>query len=363
MYYTSCINRLFRNVRTGIEPLLCFILPLSTWFFLSTAPHAWDSALMWTLPVWLCIVADYFSPSDCRMPKTTGMEWLLDARLYLLFSLQILNIALLLDAASSLAWRTLPDFATGSANIVAMRILAGTTSCCSGFAVAHELLHRRAKHLRWMGRILLWSVCYDHFALEHAHGHHRMVGTRADPATARLGESFADFFKRSVLGQWSGAWRMENQRLQHRKGIALLLRHRVLQGVMAELAILMLITLNYGMVALIVFLYQAVVAVRMLEAVNYLHHWGLSRRDTQYSIAWTTDSWFTLHSFIGLSRHADHHAHSAKPCYQLRHSMQGPRLPHGYFVMIMLLRLSNEHYLRLAERELTGLSPHAAFHV
>jgi len=194
--------------------------------------------------------------------------------------------------------------------------------------------------------------------LEHAHGHHRMVGTRADPATARLGESFADFFKRSVSGQWSNAWRMENQRLQHRKGIALLLRHRVLQGVMAELAILMLITLNYGMVALIVFFYQAVVAVRMLEAVNYLQHWGLSRRDTQYSNAWTTDSWFTLHSFIGLSRHADHHAHPGKRCYQLRHSMQGPRLPHGYFVMIMLLRLSNQHYLRLAERELTGLLHH-----
>jgi len=353
MFYTSCINSLVHNVRIGIEPLLCFILPLSTCFFLSTAPHAWDSALLWTLPVWLCIVADYFSPGDCRIPKTSGMEWLLDARLYVLFCLQFANIALLVDAASSLTWRTLPDFATGSANIAAMRILVGTTSCCSGFAVAHELLHRRAKHLRWMGRILLWSVCYDHFALEHAHGHHRMVGTVADPATARLGESFAGFFKRSVLGQWANAWRMENQRLQHRKGIALLLLHRVLHGVVVELAILMLIIVNYGVVALMVFLYQAGVAVRMLEAVNYLQHWGLTRRDTQYPCAWWTDSWFTLHSFIGLSRHADHHAHAGKPCYHLLHSEQGPRLPHGYFVMIMMLRLSNAGYLEFARRELT----------
>ncbi len=354
MFYASCIYSLARIVRIGVEPFLCFILPLSTLVFLSTAPHAWDAALMWTLPVWLCIAADYFSPGDCNRPKTDGMEWLLDARIYVLFSLQLANIVLLLEVSGSLAWGTPPDFATSAANIAAIRILVGTTSCCSGFAAAHELLHRRAKHLRWMGRILLWTVCYDHFALEHAHGHHRMVGTCADPATARRGESFADFFNRSVSGQWANAWRMENQRLHHRKGIALLLRHRVLHGVVIELVILLLIILNYGMVALMVFLYQAVVAVRMLEAVNYLQHWGLTRRGAKFAgaCAWTTDSWFTLHSFIGLSRHADHHAHADKPCYRLCHSEQGPRLPHGYFVMIMMLRLSNGRYLEFAGREL-----------
>ncbi len=340
--------------RVCVEPLLCFILPLSAGVFLLTGPHAWYAALLWTLPVWLCIIADYFSFSDRSAPKASGMEWLLDARLYVLFAMQIGNIALLLDLTSRLVWQTPFDFATGAANIAAMRILVGTSSCCSGLAVAHELLHRRDRCLRWMGRVLLWTVCYDHFAWEHARGHHRRVGTLADPATARSGESFASFFHRSASGQWMNAWRMEGQRLQRYRGFAWALRHRVLHGLAIELGFLVLIINIYGMLALLVFLYQALAAIRMLEAVNYVQHWGMTRQGAKSAgaCAWTTDSWFTLHCFIGLSRHADHHDHVGKPCHRLRHREEGPRLPHGYFVMIMMLRFCNGRYLELACREL-----------
>jgi alkane 1-monooxygenase len=345
---------LTRSLRSWAEGVLCFILPLSSFLFLSTGPHAWDAALLWTLPVWLCVAVDYFSPADHSMPKTADKEWLLDARLYVLFALQLANIALLLEAIGGLTWNTPADVAMGAANLAAMRVLVGTTSCCSGLAVAHELLHRRAKHLRWMGRILLWTVCYDHFALEHAHGHHRRVGTSADPATARIGERFAHFFKRSAVGQWSNAWRLEGERLQGFRGVGLLLRHRALHGVLMELGLLMLIIEQYGILAMMMFLYQAVVALRMLEAVNYLQHWGLTRSDANSTgiCAWSTDSWFTLHAFIGLSRHIDHHEHAGKPCYRLRHRTEGPRLPHGYFVMIMVVRLFNDRYIEMACREL-----------
>ena len=346
---------LARAVRIWAERLLCFILPLSTFLFLSTAPHAWDAALLWTLPVWLCIAADYFSPADRSMPKPCVIEWLLDARVYVLFALQIANIVLLLEVSSRLAWGTPFDFATSAANIVALRTLVGTSSCCSGIAVAHELLHRQSKHLRWMGRILLWTVCYDHFALEHAHGHHRRVGTSADPATARHGENFASFFKRSVTGQWANAWRLERQRLQRHGGLGLSLRHRVLHGVAIELVLLVLIMGQYGFVALIMFIYQAVVAVRMLEAVNYLQHWGLTRQGSRLAgnCAWATDSWFTLHTFIGLSRHADHHTHAGKPCYRLRHRSECPKLPHGYFFMFIMIRLFNARYIEIASQQLS----------
>jgi alkane 1-monooxygenase len=346
--------RLARSARGVAEGVLCFILPLSSLVFLSTGPHAWDAALVWTLPVWLCIALDYFSPADHSMPKSADKEWLLDARLYVLFAMQLANIALLLQAVGGLAWNTPADVAMGLANIAAMRVLVGTTSCCSGLALAHELLHRRARHLRWMGRILLWTVCYDHFALEHARGHHRRVGTSADPATARRGESFAQFFKRSAVGQWSNAWRLESQRLPGFRGFGLLLRHRVLHGVMVELGFLMLILEQFGFLAMTMFLYQAVVALRMLEAVNYLQHWGLTRSDANSAgaCAWTTDSWFTLHTFIGLSRHIDHHERAGKPCHRLRHRTEGPRLPHGYFVMIMTVRLFNDRYIDMADREL-----------
>ncbi len=342
------------GLKLWAERVLCFILPLSTFLCLSTAPHTWNAALIWTMPVWLCIIADYFSPKDQSIPKPSAMDWWFDARLYVLFALQIANIILLLEVTSRLVWSTPLDSATSAAHIVMFRILVGTTSCCSGIAIAHELLHRRARHLRLMGRMLLWTVCYDHFALEHAHGHHRMVGTSADPATACFGEMFSDFFRRSVSGQLRNAWHLETHRLQHRKGMGRLFRNRMLHGLVIEFGLFVLIFQYYGVIAWLMFVYQAAVALRMLEAVNYLQHWGLIRNGSKLAgnCAWDTDSWFTLHSFIGLSRHADHHTHAGKPYQRLRHVSGCPKLPHGYFYMLMMIRLGNAKYVEMASQEL-----------
>lgn len=350
-----------RVARSGIEPLLCFILPVATLSFFATGPHAWEAALCWTLPVWLCVAADYFSPADGSSPPSVWPECWLDARLYTLFGLQLANIILLLDAASHLRFATPSACAASAATLMALRILAGTTSCCSGIALAHELLHRRPRHQRWMGRLLLWTVCYDHFAVEHGRGHHRLASTPADPATAYFGESFGDFFKRSVRGQWADAWRLEGRRLGRIAGLGRWLRHRVLHGLAVQSVLLALIFAYFGPLALILFLYQSWAAVRLLEAVNYVQHWGLVRAGTRFTAtdAWATDSWFTLHAFIGLSRHADHHLRAGQPCQRLRPHEASPRLPKGYFVMALMVRLRNDYYRELAGRELRerGLGP------
>lgn len=345
------VKRLAGNL---IESLLCFILPGSTLLFLADAPHRWESALVWTLPVWLCVIADLYSPEDRRgTGRQEPARWL-DARLYVLFALQWVNLILLLEAVSRLHWESWADVAVGGTNLIAMRILMGTSSCCSAIAVAHELIHRRPRHLRWMGRLLLWTVCYDHFALEHGRGHHRLASTLDDPATARFGERFEEFFRRSLKGQWANAWRHESQRLRGLPPLARLIRHRVLLGLCAESVLLAAILSLYGPLPLLMFLYQAWVAVRMLEAVNYVQHWGLVRSGPafQASDAWSTGSWFTLHSFVGLARHADHHLLAGKPCHQLRHLSESPRLPGGYFVDVIFVRLFNDRYMKKAEDEL-----------
>ena len=352
-----------RLARACAEPLLCFILPVSTFLFLKSGPHGGFAALLWTLPVWLCVAADYFGPADRRAPWVFVPQWGLDARLAVLFVLQWVNIVLLLDVGRRLAWDGPVEFVASAANVAALRILVGTNSCCSALAVAHELVHRRERHWRWMGRMLLWTVCYDHFALVHGRGHHRLASTLADPATARFGERFGDFLKRSVAGQWADAWRVESRRLRgaSRQGLGLWLRHRVLHGLLAEAALLGWIGACFGGVALLLFLYQAFAAVRLLEAVNYVQHWGLVRAGPGFgpADAWSCDSWFTLHAFIGLSRHADHHARGGKPSACLLHREESPRLPKGYFVMALWIRLSNDRFIGLATLELEskGLGP------
>jgi alkane 1-monooxygenase len=347
--------------RVLAERLLCFFLPLSTLGFYLSGPHRWHAALLWTLPVWLCVAADVCSPSTQRNPPEEHPDWPFDVTLYILANLQIANIVLMLDFVGGLGWSTVSEVGASVANLFAVRILTGTTSCCSAIAVAHEFIHRRKRHQRWMGRLLLWTVCYDHFAVEHIQGHHRHVGTPEDHATARFDETYGEFWRRTVKGQFVNAWRLENRRLATLSKLTRLSRHRVLHGLVIQGSLVAAIFVHFGALSGLMFLYEAFYALRLLESVNYFQHWGLSRTGRRFSgpDAWVTDSWFTLHAFVGLSRHADHHRCGNKPYHRLRYNGEGPRLPYGYFAMYILAKFFNDHYRDLARRELEsrGLGP------
>ena len=58
-----------------------------------------------------------------------------------------------------------------------------------GITVAHELIHRRSAWERWIGKLLLMIVHYMHFSIEHVRGHHALVATEEDPASAPRGMS------------------------------------------------------------------------------------------------------------------------------------------------------------------------------
>jgi len=123
------------------------------------------------------------------------------------------------------------------------------------------------------------------------------------------------------------------------------------------------ILLALGAGASVVYLLQAVVAVRLLEAVNYFEHYGLSRtsRRVRPIDSWDTDSWFTLYTLVGLSRHADHHANASRPYHQLRHFDESPKLPYGYFATVTWLIFANRSFRASmgAELERRKLGPFA----
>jgi alkane 1-monooxygenase len=236
-------------------------------------------------------------------------------------------------------------------------ILVGTSSGYSGIVVAHELVHRPGRPARWMARILMGSVLYDHFTVEHVRGHHVRVGTGDDPATARFGESFVHFLWRTVPGQLRSAWRLEARRLGDEDmpwRDPRLARSQVLHGLLAEWGFAFLLAVAFGWAAFFFHLLQASFAIRLLECVNYFEHWGLTRSGGRVEDvhSWDTDSWVTLYGLIGLSRHADHHAHAARPFQQLRHCDASPKLPRGYIAMVPLAALRNGTYRALMTEEL-----------
>jgi alkane 1-monooxygenase len=223
--------------------------------------------------------------------------------------------------------------------------------------VAHELVHRSEPHRYHLGRLLLVTVLYDHFAIEHVRGHHARVGTPEDPATARFGETALQFLRRTIPAQFRSAWRLEKRRLgdeNMRWNDPRMIRNRMLHGLVIEWGIAFAILAWLGAGAFAIYLLQAALAVRLLEAVNYFEHYGLTRtsRRVKTMDSWDTDSWFTLYTLVGLSRHADHHAHASRPYQQLRHFDDSPKLRYGYFGTVSWLIFANSSFRRAMEEEL-----------
>ncbi len=362
-YPTSPTTASFIPGRATTRPLslhlLCLVLPLTTLGFLSTAPHRWGVALLWLLPLLASVLFDNLSPRELRQPAPALPAWPFDALLYLLVALQLMNLGLAVKMVAANGF-----FRTDT--LVAF-LLVGVNSGYSGIVVAHELIHRRERHMQLLGRILMGSVLYEHFYTEHLRGHHARVGTESDPATARFGETFAAFFRRTVPGQFRSAFRLEKKRLgDEEMGLfdRRLLRSRVVHGLVAEWGVAFAIAGVFGLGAFVLYVLQANVAVRLLEAVNYFEHWGLVRTGKRVSPvdSWDTDSWFTLYTLVGLSRHADHHAFAMRPFQELRHWQESPKLPTGYFGMVDMVLFRNRRFRELMTEELRKrkLGPFAA---
>ncbi len=337
-----------RTLPIWAKHLLSFFFPLVGTTFLLTGPHVWWLALLFFLPLLLAYRLDTRGPDEPRQPHGSTPAWPFDALVYALAAVQLLNIGLL---ANMYAQQRLL-----SMDVLMAFILVGASS---GFSIvtAHELIHRGKKWEQQLGRLLLCTVFYEHFYTEHLRGHHVRVGTPEDPATARFGESFLAFYRRTVPGQFRSAWNLERKRLgdpDMKLTDSRLLRSRVVQGLLVEWGLAGLILVAAGPIALVAFLLQALTATRLLEVVNYFEHWGLTRRGRRVrpSDSWDTHAAFTYYGLVGLSRHADHHAHAARPYQQLRVWEEPAILPAGYVGTIAMVLIKNRRFRELATAEL-----------
>jgi alkane 1-monooxygenase len=351
-------------LRTWVLHLWAFVLPVVNFVFLTTGPHRWWSALLWTMPVWILVIVDNKSPEDHRQPPEVLPSWPFDLQLYVLVALQLVNHVLLGVMASRLGVSSVVAAGTTIANLIGMAVVSGTTAGYSGIVLGHELVHRRSRTDFFLGRLLLMFVCYEQFATEHVRGHHPRLGTFDDPATARFGESFRDFIRRTIPAQFASAWRLEKIRLgdAHMKWTdPRMIGHRVLQGVVAEISIVLGYLVVFGPLAMVFFLVQSRSAIMLLEAVNYIEHWGITRasRTVTPVDSWDTDNAFTLRTLVGLSRHADHHAQASRPYQKLRYFAESPKMPLGYYGTILMALTMNDTYQARATAELRrkGLGP------
>lgn len=221
----------------------------------------------------------------------------------------------------------------------------GVMSGTIGITYAHELAHQKPKFERWLGDILLAMVLYSHFRSEHLLVHHRYVGTPKDPVTARYNEGFHKYFPRVLRQQPVSAFKAEKAMLARK---SLPWHHRsnpfwrfaALQSIFLILAVWI-----GGFAGLGLFLVQAFIAMWQLELVNYVEHYGLTRKhlgDGKYEHVLPRHSWNASQLasnwlLINLQRHSDHHYKPDRrfPLLQTYDEDDAPQLPYGYPIMTM----------------------------
>ncbi len=234
----------------------------------------------------------------------------------------------------------------GTLELIALFFGIGVITGTVGINYSHELMHQKSRLERGLSDLLLAMVLYSHFRSEHLLVHHRYVGTPRDPVTARYNEGFFRFFPRVLRECFVSALGAERDMLA-RKGLGPWHRTNPFWRYGAlQLAALGLAFWIAGWLGVVLFLWQAFVAVWQLELVNYIEHYGLTRKhlgEGKYEHVQPRHSWNAAHRasnwlLINLQRHSDHHYKPNRrfPLLQTYGAEEAPQLPYGYPLMTMV---------------------------
>lgn len=204
-----------------------------------------------------------------------------------------------------------------------------------GINVAHELGHRNKGYEQFLAKCLLATSLYMHFIIEHNKGHHKHVATPNDPASAIKGESVYRFLPRTIFGSFQSAWKMELSKKWYDNNM---FRYMTFQFLLVTLVLFI-----FGIKSFVGVLVAALVGIFLLEVVNYIEHYGLSRKfiNGKYEKvapwhSWNSDHWVGRVFLFELSRHSDHHFLANRKYQVLRSLEDTPQLPTGYPGMIVL---------------------------
>ncbi len=213
-----------------------------------------------------------------------------------------------------------------------------------GINVGHELGHRSTRYEQFFAKALLLPALYQHFYIEHNLGHHKNVGTDADPASARLNENLYAFWWRSVKDSYVGAFRIEQEQLKQRGFSIWSVHNMFFRFQIYQFLYLAGIGFVFGLSAVWVAVAIAVTGFLLLETVNYIEHYGLRRQilpNGRYEAVLPKHSWNSDHA-IGriflyeLTRHSDHHFKASRKYQVLRHFDESPQLPFGYPMSLLI---------------------------
>lgn len=303
------------------------LLPLGGWL-----GGAWTFMAAGATPVLLASFDAALGADRASPDHETGVVPRCVPRLYL-----ILQLAMNLWCAAFVAKPS-----TSLVESVGLALSSGITTGVFGFIAAHEMIHSPAPRERALGLALLGSVFYMHFRISHVYGHHRRAATLQDAASARLGEGLYAFLVRTITGQFLEAWRFEANRRSRTGRRVIGTGNRMIVYLAIEAGFLMAILLASRR-AFFFIVGVAVIAVFLLEAFNYVAHYGLTRAvgaDGRLEKLAPRHSWNSRRrmnnaALLNMGRHSDHHRFMTRSYESLEEIAGGSQLPSGYAAALL----------------------------
>jgi len=320
---------------------------LPFWASLTLIPVAWIGAVFggWALVLLPVYAWGVFSLLDALIgidPRNPDIEVPSKAIKWHRLITLIWPIAQVLTTFPLLAYATNANHLS-SFEKVALFMGVGLMSGTIGIVYAHELMHKSSRLERFLGDMLMGMALYGHYRSEHILVHHRFVGTPHDPVTAKYREHFWKFYPRVLIQSLLSSFRAERAMLARRERPVWHPSNPFWRYLGFAIGFLILAFLIGGWSGIALFMIAAGFAIFQLELVNYIEHYGLTRKhlgDGKYERQLPHHSWNSAHAatsalLINVTRHSDHHSRPDRhyPLLQTPTEDEAPHLPFGYAAM------------------------------
>ena len=205
-----------------------------------------------------------------------------------------------------------------------------------GIIYGHELSHNKKEGF-FVSRLIMALSGASHFTYAHVYNHHLDLGHEDDPATAPRGRNVYVHTWLSHVGQSKYSYDLEAKKLKNKGKPFLSLDNRWIIGYLYSLPSVFLFIWSGGLVGLLALLIVWTLSNFLLEALNFMGHYGLIRKegDVEHRHSWDNDSVFTSWFFIEIGRQCDHHVRGETYFWELD-DVGGPNYGIGYFSLFVL---------------------------
>ena len=205
-----------------------------------------------------------------------------------------------------------------------------------GIIYGHELSHNKKEGF-FVSRLIMALSGASHFTYAHVYNHHLDLGHEDDAATAPRGRNIYAHAWLSHMGQSRFSYNLEKDRLSKRGSSALHFDNRWILGYLYSLPSIVLFVWAGGLIGVAALFSVWVIANFLLEALNFMGHYGLIRTEgaVEHRHSWDNDSVFTSWFFIEIGRQCDHHVRGETYFWELD-DVEGPNYGIGYFSLFVL---------------------------